>query len=572
MNTFSVNLSAVDENGRLIDGISGTERISGRYFDFSPFIAEIDGYTFVEVQYFGKGISSMSMTSYGSRAVRIEFSDGTESIISGNYSNISLELVYRSESEFSISDRTAFDGRFYAVWGGEAPEGVTYRWYRRIYGTDDPWEEVEAEKCTENEYNLPVRQEIQSYVYDSSQNWINTVYDRISAGTPSDLLLEYTAEAYIGDECIGVSRAVSQRHYGRLMNGSFEYPQVLDHERQWEQFKTGTDGLYWNTTASDRTVELVNTDSVTEYPHNAENAPDGVQFAEILAESSGTLYQDVLSVPNTEMNWQVFHRGRNGTDTMYVIIMSSEDFYRLERTYGISSFSAESYIAGQRVAEYNKFIAPLVNALKNGEYPSAQITEISTGNSEWSFNTGTYRVPENQYVTKFLFMSGNVASNDCTKGNLVDNIKFGYELPDPAPDTSAVTLVKEVSGKDCDGEYTFTLENTDTGETAEIVLSEENGYTANIVVTYGNYLITENTDLADRDGFLFSGVKYSKDGGEPENAMYFTADGENRRISIKAVNYYSMPIPMGVSTENAGGTAIVLLVLFTEYLLWKKVL
>ena len=175
MNTFNVKISVADQNGSPLDGIPQADRINGKTFDFSRFVSDIDGFDFAEVRYFGKPVSSMSFVSYGAKSARIEFSDGTYTLISGNHSNIQLELVYRNNCGFYILDSTVSDGRFYAVWNGEQPENVTYKWYRRIYGTDDPWEEVTAVNCTENQYNLPVRQEIYSFVHDSSQNWINTV-------------------------------------------------------------------------------------------------------------------------------------------------------------------------------------------------------------------------------------------------------------------------------------------------------------------------------------------------------------------------------------------------------------
>lgn len=57
---------------------------------------------------------------------------------------------------------------------------------------------------------------------------------------------------------------------------------------------------------------------------------DGNQYAEINAEQDSALYQSVLTVPGTTMNWQLYHAQRPGCgykigrdkDTMYLCIVS----------------------------------------------------------------------------------------------------------------------------------------------------------------------------------------------------------------------------------------------------------
>ena len=57
---------------------------------------------------------------------------------------------------------------------------------------------------------------------------------------------------------------------------------------------------------------------------------DGNQYAEINAEQDSALYQSILTVPGTTMNWQLYHAQRPGCgykigrdkDTMYLCIVS----------------------------------------------------------------------------------------------------------------------------------------------------------------------------------------------------------------------------------------------------------
>lgn len=42
----------------------------------------------------------------------------------------------------------------------------------------------------------------------------------------------------------------------------------------------------------------------------------GAQFAELNANQVSTLYQDLPSTPGTKLYWRLYHRGRQGDDTM----------------------------------------------------------------------------------------------------------------------------------------------------------------------------------------------------------------------------------------------------------------
>ena len=55
--------------------------------------------------------------------------------------------------------------------------------------------------------------------------------------------------------------------------------------------------------------------------HNQGTATNGTQYAEINAGAVGALYQTIATIPGTTMYWSVDHSGRNGTDTMAVVMM-----------------------------------------------------------------------------------------------------------------------------------------------------------------------------------------------------------------------------------------------------------
>ncbi|MDH7911269.1 T9SS type B sorting domain-containing protein [Winogradskyella sp. SYSU M77433] len=137
----------------------------------------------------------------------------------------------------------------------------------------------------------------------------------------------------------------------------------------------------WNTTASDGQIEL--------WPSpNFENVPaySGSQFVELNANVVSGLYQDYDSPEGTIFNYGFAHRGRQGTDTCQLL-------------------------AGPPGGPYVNVGPP-----------------VSTGNTSWSYNTGTYTVPAGQPITRFIFQSVNGSSGDNSVGNFLDSISFTAEL------------------------------------------------------------------------------------------------------------------------------------------------
>ena len=70
----------------------------------------------------------------------------------------------------------------------------------------------------------------------------------------------------------------------------------------------------WNTTDDSNGIEIWG-DAFLGVP-----AYEGANFAELNANSAGTLYQDVVTFPGATMTWTLHHRGRDTTDVMRVLI------------------------------------------------------------------------------------------------------------------------------------------------------------------------------------------------------------------------------------------------------------
>ena len=71
---------------------------------------------------------------------------------------------------------------------------------------------------------------------------------------------------------------------------------------QWANYIEIVDGTNHN-----YNDDLENNDPRVSY--NTRSAQDGNQFAELNCEAYGALYQDVLTVPGSTLNWSLAHKG-----------------------------------------------------------------------------------------------------------------------------------------------------------------------------------------------------------------------------------------------------------------------
>ncbi|MFJ4624163.1 hypothetical protein [Streptomyces sp. NPDC088812] len=162
-----------------------------------------------------------------------------------------------------------------------------------------------------------------------------------------------------------------------LVNGGFEEPSVTNYEVLPDASQTQAAKWVpgWLTTASDHMIELWRSG------FNGVPAAEGAQFAELNANQVSTLYQDLPTTPGTQLYWRLYHRGREGDDTMALDIG-----------------------APGRAVEQRRF---------------------TDGKTAWGYYTGTYTVPAGQTLTRFAFRSISAAGGNRFIGNLLDGIFFG---------------------------------------------------------------------------------------------------------------------------------------------------
>jgi hypothetical protein len=205
---------------------------------------------------------------------------------------------------------------------------------------------------------------------------------------------------------------------GRLENGSFESPEISGNFQNRADASTANNGgIFWRTTAGDNLIEIWRNPTPL---GSAYNTAQGIQFAELNANSFAGLYQDIATIPGTGIRWSLEHRGRDGIDKMRVLIGSAT---------GNTSYSPAS---GSVVSVPGTFSDPL------GEFATptsgSATRDISDGSNSWRQWRGNYVVPAGQTTTRFLFISFDPASG--STGNLLDNIVFTPTIA--CPDTTSI--------------------------------------------------------------------------------------------------------------------------------------
>ena len=132
-----------------------------------------------------------------------------------------------------------------------------------------------------------------------------------SDGSPSGAESESGISAYAETE----ETAASDNR--KLQNGSFEEGQSFTNSySQPDQSAVPA----WNTTAFEGKIELFRQNTGT-YIQSVTLAPsDGTYAAELNADEESTLYQNVKTNPSSVYEWGLDHGGRNGTDTMALVI------------------------------------------------------------------------------------------------------------------------------------------------------------------------------------------------------------------------------------------------------------
>lgn len=335
------------------------------------------------------------------------------------------------------------------------------------------------------------RSEVTNGVYSREENggWVDVVYT-------DGANLTYTVTIAKDTQSKNVSLTVN--YNDELKNGGFEDV----HSNGTDQINADADpNLVWKTTAmtgGQYKIEIGNTStydtkehyelqangdkwdkvklSNTAKAYGCASANNGDQFAELNAEGAGALYQDVLTKPGQPMNWRFFHRARtrkghdsqsdnviqSGTDTMAMVIaplelvkdVTTQDqlealLAECTNKYGENHITKNKKSYTVYVYQATAAINDLSGTRKQGRFDLiGKYAKYST--SSWTESSGTYKIPDGQYLTRFFFAAISTASGNSEKaktmGNLLDDVWFSQNVAPPTPGTGRVTVTKKFYG------------------------------------------------------------------------------------------------------------------------------
>ncbi|HDR4909506.1 TPA: DUF11 domain-containing protein, partial [Bacillus cereus] len=286
-----------------------------------------------------------------------------------------------------------------------------------------------------------------------------------------------------------------------LINGSFEEPTARmpgdkgspGSEHAWQYFlESEVPG--WKTSASDKFIQIMKNEFI--YNGMQINPPNGNQYAELNAEQVSALYQDVKTIPGQTIYWRLAHKGLLGVDTMSVQIGSTN--------------------------------------IPIKDLPVIQ--EVSTGNTEWKYYSGTYTVPADQTTTRFAFNSVNAAGGNQRYGNLLDDIFLGTE-----PCVSATKSVDKEGQVKAGDELTYKVKvKNDGGDIAAKSIFTD-AIPVGTEYVPGSIQVTKNaktdsiTDGKDTDSGYYQDGKVTVDLGDLPNTDILP-DGVTVQFKVKALS------------------------------------
>lgn len=353
----------------------------------------------------------------------------------------------------------------------------------------------------------------------------------------------YRVKVTYGDTTV-TSGSFKVNYYDALQNGSFETPVVSEQsdiskygDAHFIQIPNGTSGLEWKTSAkgpkwgnsqagNDYYIEIADGSSKnygsrwnpeindSSDIYNISGAANGDQFAELNCQVSGALYQDILTQPGSTLYWGLEHAGRQGNDTMAVIISDTKDL-------------PEDWNPTE--SNYNS-------------RPDDVKAVITDGSGTWNFHEGTYTVPEGQYVTRFYFVAVS-AKGGIADGNLLDNISFGKNVPNPPASKGTVTISKSVSGVDKDlipaGSFTFEIKNSGGTVVNTVSLPTESGDWSYVTTMEpGTYTVTETA--GNVDGYDLKETTHSVNAADEQSGRELTVNVEKKTTTaIAYTNTYA---------------------------------
>lgn len=449
-----MNLHLVDENGNeigsTVDNLDITTATALK--DIAP---QIGGYEYQKAvlgSLDGKEIYALKVESYYWMYSTPDNKDGWSYTYYYQNNTKDVYLIYQKNAVgLYIVNDVVDAGKLkaeYTAEDGSATTIVSTKWYRSD-SENGTYTEVEKINYQGDKTNLSTDgRELYPAFDNGARKW-------------------YKLEATLSDGTKVEAGPVQVAYYNELKNGSFEKPVG---NKQWSNadYKSG-EGV-WQTTGTGSgskancDIEIVNpslnSGGYSDYSWYGgadawkSAAREGSQFAELNCEAAGALYQDVLTMEGTPLNYWLSHRARGQYkgdpnqlqyDTMFLVIMPTSIAENKDRPLNTQA-ELEKYLSELGVSYQTNYSQTESDKVYNNTETGVMVLRVTSSNHEWQNISKTLDYTPTASLTRFFFMSGKTASGTNTVGNFLDRVGFSQELPPVSDDEFSIQIEKKFRG------------------------------------------------------------------------------------------------------------------------------
>ena len=296
---------------------------------------------------------------------------------------------------------------------------------------------------------------------------------------------------------LGLGLSAQAQVQRSFLNTSFEQPALLGGACYAQVYDNSVP--FWNTTATVNTPNgsctlPTGTPSglIEIWTNNFNGVParDGVQFAELNADQSSALYQNICITKGEVVTWGLSHRGRAGVDTMAFVLGDSP------ASLSPANLATTATVGGILRASTSTAGAGTIVSCQSGSSVGNNTACTTSTTNTWADYRGAFVWNGTSGVKSVGFGSISTSGGNQTVGNLLDNItltlKPYLEFNTPpssglesvaSPATLGIKVVGNVA-------TAFTVPVTVTGGTATLGVdftTPGGGSTFNVTIPVGNY-------------------------------------------------------------------------------------
>lgn len=159
----------------------------------------------------------------------------------------------------------------------------------------------------------------------------------------------------------------------------------------------------------------------------------------------------------------------------------------------------------------------------------------------WKYYSGEFKVPSDQYLTRFFFVS--IAATNQDKGNLIDEISFSRSVPAPDPGKGNLEVKKTVKGLS---------EDEIKGYSLDVTVSGDDGSTADVTKTITEWTPVEGQEDTFEGSTVFIGLPPENSGTPITYKLTEKASGVDSKKYVlmdSSITSCSMSLEEGKTTS-----------------------